>query len=484
MRFLRPELAASTKQEFAAVASVQLTGSMAGAKREVAVSNAIHQVLQLLTPKNQGEISSLTAAPIARLLEHEDITFKQGVQISISFRHTSAAIILQEMGSLLIGKSGKDAFQLQLAFQHSNIQQAMRFSVMTKITGGKDWLVDSNLLSLVQSLAKSAEEGATTFNGALGIKGAFKFTVLGHNFKAAPVTLESVRNLFCSASGTPLAALEDSTLSKLSSSNEGLHLYLRLGDAATMAMTLLGVTNMNMSGVLTVESERFRILPNNILVPLWLNPTQPDSQSIISTVAVDRAAADPAPEAQVRAELYDRAHRAKSGQTARHRMVMKAARKLLLSAPVTVVLQEEEESLAAQLAQYSGNMSALLADSPPLAPHPIQGLTRGLPLRQNQPKGKRQREEESGKDKQDPKVLAITQSVDTANKTSNDRNATAPTQSACDAIQYPSQLVQSTLVNAEIIRTDRLLLCEMLIKEHGLTSSCTDACTTTTPAQL
>ena len=37
MRFLRPEMAASTRQEFSAVASVQLTGSMAGAKREVAV---------------------------------------------------------------------------------------------------------------------------------------------------------------------------------------------------------------------------------------------------------------------------------------------------------------------------------------------------------------------------------------------------------------------------------------------------------------
>ena len=50
-------------------------------------------------------------------------------------------------------------------------------------------------------------------------------------------------------------------------------------------------------------------------------------------------------------------------------------------------------------------------------------------------------------------------------------------------MQYPSQSVQSTLVNAEIIRTDRLLLCETLIKEHGLTPSCTDACTTITPAQ-
>ncbi|DBA83070.1 TPA: hypothetical protein ACH3X1_006837 [Trebouxia sp. C0004] len=417
-------MAASTWQEFSAVASVQLTGSMAGAKREVAVSNAIQQVLQLLTPNNQGEISSQTAAPIARLLEHEDVTFKQGVQVSISFRHTSAAVILQEMGSLLIGKSGKDAFQLQLAFQHSNTQQAMRFSIMTKITGGKDWPVDSNLLSLVLALAKKAEESAARFNVAFGINGAFKFTVLGHNFKEAPLTLESVRNLFCSASGTSLAALEDSTLSKLSSSNEGLHLYLRLGDAATMAMTLLGVSNMDMSGVLTVESERFRILPNNILVPIWLNPMQPDSQSVISTVAVDRAAADPAPEAQVRAELYDRVNKAKHGKTARHSMVVKAARKLLTSAQATVTLQEEEESLSAQLAQY-GNLSALLADNPPLAPHPIQALTRGLPPRQNQPnRGKRQREGEPGEDKQVPKgAAAAPMELDSSLQSQKDKQA-------------------------------------------------------------
>ena len=31
------------------------------------------------------------------LLEHEDISYKQGVQITITFRHPSAAIILREM---------------------------------------------------------------------------------------------------------------------------------------------------------------------------------------------------------------------------------------------------------------------------------------------------------------------------------------------------------------------------------------------------
>lgn len=78
----------------------------------------------------------------------------------------------------------------------------------------------------------------------------------------------SKSDLYCSASGTPLAALEDSTLSKLSSSNEGLHLHLRLGDAATMAMTLMGASNsMDLNGVLTAESEKFRILPNNVMVP-------------------------------------------------------------------------------------------------------------------------------------------------------------------------------------------------------------------------
>lgn len=200
---------------------------------------------------------------------------------------------------------------------------------MTKITGGKDWLVDSNLLSLVLALAKKAENRAASFNGAFGFCGALKYTVLGHNFKEAPLTLESVRNLFCSASGTSLATLEDSTLSTLSSSNEGLHLYLRLGDAATMAMILLGASNMDMSGVLTVESERFRILLNNILVPIWLNPMEPDSQSVISTLTVDRATANPAPEAQVRAELHDRMVKAKRGRTAKHGMVAKAAKKLL-----------------------------------------------------------------------------------------------------------------------------------------------------------
>lgn len=106
-------------------------------------------------------------------------------------------------------------------------------------------------------------------------------------------------------------------------------------------------------------------------------------------------------------------------------MFAKAANKLLTQAPFIVSLQAvtcpllsqtclakaassaKQESLSAQLAQY-GNKSALLADSPPLAPHPIQDITRGLPLKLNQTnRGKGQREGEPGKDKQDPKVHAI-----------------------------------------------------------------------------
>lgn len=75
--------------------------------------------------------------------------------------------------------------------------------------------------------------------------------------------------------------LEDITLSKLSSSHEGLYLLLMPGDALTLGMGLSGASDsLDLNRVLKVFSERFGILPNNILVPVWPDHRQPDHQSI------------------------------------------------------------------------------------------------------------------------------------------------------------------------------------------------------------
>ena len=79
LQVIRPEVAASIQEEFSAVAFVQITGSMANVKREVAACDAIHQVMPLSTPNNQGAISFQTAALVPRLLDHQVISYKQGV---------------------------------------------------------------------------------------------------------------------------------------------------------------------------------------------------------------------------------------------------------------------------------------------------------------------------------------------------------------------------------------------------------------------
>lgn len=78
-------------------------------------------------------------------------------------------------------------------------------------------------------------------------------------------------------------------------------------------------------------------------------------------------------------------------------------------------------------------------------------------------------------------VLGMTQKSDTADRTLSYRDAVAPTWNACRTTQHPSQSVQDILVTVETLRSDRLLnkLCELLIKQHGLTPLRTAVCTTT-----